>query len=67
MDALKLEIENLGEVNVVERVRFVDLVLQRLRRSRGRFVIVERNFGWRDWFERGGLWGSRLVRAVEVA
>lgn len=28
VNALKLEVENLGEVEVVERVRFVDLVFQ---------------------------------------
>lgn len=48
MDALEFEVENLGEANVVERVRFVYLVLQRLRRGRRRFVVVEREVGWRD-------------------
>jgi len=41
VDALELEEENLCKVNVVERVCFVNLVLQRLRRSWRRFVIVK--------------------------
>jgi hypothetical protein len=48
VDTLKLEVENLGEVDVVERVCFVNLVFQRLGRRRGRFVIVRREVGWRD-------------------
>ena len=40
MDALKLEVENLGEVDVVECVCFVNLIFQRLRRGGGRVVIV---------------------------
>lgn len=50
VDALKLEVQNLCEVNIVEGVRLVNPVLQRLRGSRRRFVIVERKFGRRDGF-----------------
>ena len=45
VNTLKLEIENLGEVDVVERVRLVNLVFQGLGRRRRRFVIVEGEFG----------------------
>jgi len=50
VDALKLEVENLCKVDVVQRVCFVNLVFHRLRWSRGRFVIVKREVGRRGWF-----------------
>ena len=49
VDTLKFEVKNLSEVDVVEGVRFVNLVLQRVRRGWGRFVVVKRKLGWREW------------------
>lgn len=48
VDTLEFEVENLGEVNVVEGVCFVYLVLQRLRWSWRRVVIVQRELGRRN-------------------